>query len=186
LEPEKAVRVVKEARRVIEAHFKGENYFPEMEGKAGVFVTLTKGGMLRGCIGFPLPVELSKGIRDAALSVIKDSRFPPLAPEELGEIIVDVSLLTPPEKVEDPLNEIVVGKHGVFVRKGFRSGLLLPQVAVEQGWDTKELLDNCCLKAGLAPGDWKDAEVHLFEGVVFGEVEPGGKVVKRDLHEKQW
>jgi uncharacterized protein len=181
LEPEKAV---KEARKVIESSLNGESYTPKLEGKSGVFVTITKNGKLRGCIGFTRPVELSEGLRDAALSAMRDPRFPPLTEDELNEVVVEVSLLTPPEPVKEPLKEVEIGRHGVLLRKGFRSGLLLPQVAVEQGWDVGEFLDGCCMKAGLAPGEWKDAEVYRFEGVVFGETEPGGKIVKRDLNEK--
>ena len=181
MEPEKAV---KEARKVIEASFKGESYRPQLKGKSGVFVTLNKNGLLRGCIGFTLPVELSTGLRDAALSAMRDPRFPPLEEKELGEVTIEVSLLTPPELVEGPLKDIEIGRHGLLLRKGFRSGLLLPQVAVEQQWGVEEFLDGCCMKAGLAPGEWKDAEVYRFEGIVFGEETPGGKVVKRNLNEK--
>ncbi|TRO61950.1 TIGR00296 family protein [Candidatus Bathyarchaeota archaeon] len=182
MEPEKAV---KEARRIIEAHFDGKDYTPELTGRAGVFVTLTKGGLLRGCIGFSSPVELSKGLKGASLSAIRDPRFPPMTKKELGEVEIEVSLLTPPEKVARPLDEIQVGKHGLIVRKGFHSGLLLPQVAVEQGWNVEEFLDGCCLKAGLPEGSWKEAEVYRFEGTVFGEERPRGKVVKRDLDEQR-
>ncbi len=166
-------KAVKEARRVIEAHFEGGDYTPKLEGKAGVFVTLTKNGRLRGCIGFPLPVELSTGLKEAALGAINDPRFPPLKKEELKEVRVEVSLLTPPERVENPLRSIVVGKHGIIVRRGFHSGLLLPQVAVEQGWNLEEFLDYGCIKAGLPPGCWKDAEVYRFEAKVCGEESHG-------------
>lgn len=179
MEPEEAV---KEARKVIDARFRGEEYVPEAEGKAGIFVTLKKGEELRGCIGFPLPRELPGCLCEAALAATRDPRFPPLREEEMGEVTVEVSFLSPPEQVDGP-GEIEIGEHGVMLRLGHRSGLLLPQVAVEQGWDAEEFLDHCCLKAGVPPGSWKrpEAKIYRFRGVVCCEEEPCGRVVRRKL-----
>ena len=175
--------IVREARKIIESHFKGEDYKPEVSGESGIFVTLTKKGELRGCIGLPMPVELSKGLRDAALSAINDPRFPPLTVDELDEVKIEVSLLSPPEEVERPLEEIKVGKHGIIIRYGHNSGLLLPQVPVENKWSLKEFLDYGCLKAGLTPGFWKEpgVEVLKFECIIYCEKSPGGDIIRKEL-----
>jgi len=175
--------LVKWTRRIIESYFSGEDIEPDIEGYAGVFVTLTKNGELRGCIGIPFPMELKQALKEAALGAINDPRFPPVTPDELDDICIEVSVLTPPEAVENPLKEIEVGKHGVIIQWGPYSGLLLPQVPVEYNWGLEEFLDNACLKAGLPPGFWKnrDVKIYRFEARIFKEVEPGGKVVERDL-----
>jgi uncharacterized protein (TIGR00296 family) len=167
LEPQE---VVKEARKVIELHFEGKDYEPKVSGRSGVFVTLKKDGELRGCIGLPLPTELSSGLKEAALAAMRDPRFPPLREEELPDITVEVTLLGPPEPLEGP-EGLEIGRHGVMLQCRGLSGLLLPQVATEQGWSAEEFLDACCAKAGLPPGSWKDpgARVYRFEGEVYGE-----------------
>lgn len=180
MEPEEIVR---EARKVLESHFEDGDYTPQVGGMMGVFVTLNKHGELRGCIGLPNPVELSEGLREAALGAANDPRFPPLGKDELKEITIEVSLLSPPERVEDPLKEIEIGKHGIIIRHGYHSGLLLPQVPVEHKWKLREFLDHGCLKAGLTPGFWKEpgVEVFRFEGIVYAEKTPGGKAVRKEL-----
>jgi len=180
-------KIVKEARKIIEGFFKGEEIEPDIEGEAGVFVTLKKGEELRGCIGVPIPMDLKKALKEAALGAINDPRFPPVREEEMSEIRIEVSVLTPPQIVKDPLKEIKIGKHGVIVRYGPYSGLLLPQVPIEQGWSLEEFLDYACLKAGLPPGCWKnkEIEVYKFEAKIFEELEPKGKVVERKLDEEQ-
>lgn len=176
-------KIVKEARNIIESHFEGNDYEPDVSGKSGIFVTLTKKGELRGCIGIPMPVELSKGLKEAALSVINDPRFPPLTADELSDVKIEVSLLSSPEEVEEPLKEIEIGKHGIIVRHGYKSGLLLPQVPVENKWSLKEFLDYACLKAGLTPGFWKEpgVEIYKFKAVVYSEKSPGGEIVQKEL-----
>lgn len=141
----------------------------------GAFVTLHKHGALRGCIGTfeaqgPLYLTVAEMARSAAFN---DPRFPPLSPEELPEVDIEISVLSPmwqgrPEEVE-------VGKHGIYIVRGFHRGVLLPQVAVEYGWDRETFLDHTCLKAGLAPGCWRDpeTEIYLFTCEVFGEKEMG-------------
>jgi len=180
-------KIVREARRIIESFFRGDEYEPEIEGEAGVFVTLRKNGELRGCIGVPVPMDLKKALKEAALGAINDPRFPPVKKEEMEEITIEVSVLTPPERVRDPLKEIEIGRHGIIIRYGPYSGLLLPQVPVEQKWGLEEFLDYGCLKAGLPPGCWKNREIEIyrFEAKIFEELEPRGKVVERNLHEEQ-
>lgn len=180
-------KIVREARKIIEGYFEGKDVEPEVEGEGGVFVTLKKGNKLRGCIGIPIPIDLKKALKEAALGAINDPRFPPVRKEEMDEIKIEVSILTPPKPVKDPLKEIKIGKHGIIIRYYGNSGLLLPQVPVEQKWSLEEFLDYCCLKAGLPPGCWKNEEVEIykFEAVIYEEEEPGGKVRKREINEEQ-
>jgi uncharacterized protein len=145
--------------------------------KRGVFVTLTKSGSLRGCIGFPYPVmPLGEAIVHAAGAAAReDPRFPPVTKDELGAISLEVTILTVPEPLEgDPTKRpqgVIVGKHGLIVRSMGKSGLLLPQVATEYGWDAKTFLDHACIKAGLSEQCWisKNVEILTFEGQIFSE-----------------
>lgn len=147
------------------------------DGKRGVFVTLTKSGTLRGCIGFPYPVmPLGEAIVHAAgAAALEDPRFPPVTKEELGAISLEVTILTVPEPLEgEPAKrpqQVIVGKHGLIVRGMGTSGLLLPQVATEYGWDAKTFLDHTCMKAGLSERCWtsKNVEILTFEGQIFSE-----------------
>ena len=139
------------------------------------FVTWKKDGRLRGCIGSVEPWRpLAEDVaQNAVAALLRDPRFAPAQPRDLPMLSVDVSVLSPFEEVADPLASIEIGVHGVFVRKGSRSGLLLPQVAPEWGWDVPTLLTQVCLKAGL-PGDaWRagnpPAAVYRFSAEVFGE-----------------
>ncbi len=192
-EGEAAVRI---AREVIEKHVKGESpEEPEMPDKfeelGGVFVTLKKypSGDLRGCIGYPEPVfKLKRALPQAAVSATQDPRFHALAPKELDEITVEVTLLTPPKDIEfkDPFElpeKIECGKDGLIISKGPFSGLLLPQVPVEHGWNEEQFLDHTCLKAGLTPDAWRKGEcsVKCFRGYIFAENEPCGKVEKKEI-----
>ena len=157
---------------------------PELAEVRGVFVTLSThpGDRLRGCIGFPLPVlPLTRGISQAAAAAaLDDPRFPPVRTAELGSIVIEVSLLTVPEPIEGPpadrVHRVRVGVDGLILEDGPESGLLLPQVAPEQGWDAREFLEGLCEKAGVAPGSWKRADVTLrrFQAEVFRESTPGG------------
>jgi AmmeMemoRadiSam system protein A len=138
---------------------------------AGAFVTIHHRGALRGCIGStdrdrPL-VEVV--VRCAVAAALDDPRFPPLSAAELGEIDLEISVLTPPEPVSDPA-DVEVGRHGLIVEQGVRHGLLLPQVAIEWGWDRETFLSRTCIKAGLAPDAWRaGATILRFEAHVFGE-----------------
>jgi uncharacterized protein (TIGR00296 family) len=150
---------------------------PVFSEKRGVFVTLTRDGELRGCIGFPYPhYPLAKAIREAAVSAaLGDPRFPPVRAAELPSIHIDVTVLSVPEILaaspEARPDNVEVGRHGLIVRGYGTSGLLLPQVATECCWDSRQFLDHTCLKAGLPAGCWrrKDIEVYTFEGQVFCE-----------------
>jgi hypothetical protein len=104
----------------------------------------------------------------AVAAAFEDPRFPPLDPGELKDIQVEISVLTPLQRIRNP-EEVRVGVHGIVVKKGGRSGLLLPQVATEQGWDRSTFLENCCLKAGLPRDAWKDGEteIYVFSADVF-------------------
>jgi uncharacterized protein len=150
---------------------------PVFVEKRGVFVTITRSGELRGCIGFPYPVlPLQEAITGAARSAaLEDPRFSPVTARELDGIRIEVTVLTIPVTLDVPPDKrsqgIVVGKHGL-IAKGFgRSGLLLPQVATEQGWDASAFLTHTCIKAGLPGSAWtrKEVEILTFEGQIFHE-----------------
>jgi len=154
---------------------------------SGVFVTLNKQGSLRGCIGYPLPVKkLSEGLIDAAISAAThDTRFNPVTVNELDKIIFEVTVLTPPveikvEKSSEYLKEIKVGRDGLIIENENKSGLLLPQVPTEYGWNTKEFLEHVCQKAGLVKNAWKnsDTKISKFQGVIFKEESPNGNIIR--------
>ena len=145
---------------------------------SGVFVTLNNADGLRGCIGFPMPdKKLSHGIIDAAIAAAtEDPRFSPVKANELNDIVFEVTVLTPPVEitVNDPmeyLEKIKVGRDGLIIRNSFSSGLLLPQVPVEYGWNVEEFLQHTCEKAGLEKDAWKNEKVKIekFEGIVYKE-----------------
>ncbi|RPJ79146.1 MAG: TIGR00296 family protein [Alphaproteobacteria bacterium] len=184
---------VKLARKTIEL-FLSENRLPKPQDlgfelsqvfgeKRGVFVTLTENELLRGCIGHPYPDStLEDAITDSAISAAtRDPRFPPVGKDELDDIVVEVTVLTPPERINAPPKElpnlIEIGRHGLIVKQGYCQGLLLPQVAPEHNMDSIDFLGHTCLKAGLSPDAWlRGAEVHCFEGQIFKEKEPQGEV----------
>jgi uncharacterized protein len=140
---------------------------------SGAFVTLKRGGQLRGCIGtlecrLPLAQEVA---RVAVCAALEDPRFPPLSLPELDGLELEVSVLGPLETIapDDP-DAIVIGQHGLVVEQGHRRGLLLPQVATEWGWDREQFLARTCIKAGLASDAWRrGARVYRFAAVVFGD-----------------
>jgi len=143
-----------------------------LEEKRGAFVSLKKRGHLRGCIGFiEAKKPLAKTVEEMAIAAaFQDPRFEPLKKEELKDLRLEISVLTPLRRVAD-VGEIEVGIHGLYIRKGVRAGLLLPQVAMEYGWDRDTFLRETCCKAGLAPDAWRDreTEIYLFSADVFGE-----------------
>lgn len=138
----------------------------------GAFVTIKKHGQLRGCIGYIIAVKpLYETVRDVAASAaIKDTRFHPMTEDELKDMELEVSALTPLKRISDA-SEIEVGKHGIYMKQGFYSGLLLPQVATEYGWDRETFLQHTCRKAGLPTDAWKDesTEIYIFSAEVFSE-----------------
>jgi len=186
---------VKFARRVIEAWVaegkelgKPEKTPKDFLVKSGVFTTLYTYPErdLRGCIGLPYPHKpLIDALIEAAISATQDSRFIGLGKGELGKIIIEVSILTPPEKItasrpEDYPMEIKIGRDGLIIKKGMHSGLLLPQVPVEYGWDVKTFLEHLCNKAFLPSDAWlsRDAEIYSFRSEIFGEKKPRGRIEK--------
>ena len=163
----------------------GIDLSPVFGENRGVFVTLTEDGLLRGCIGHPYPDStLKEAILDSAISAAtRDPRFPPVGKEELDSIVVEVTILTQPEKINAPPKDlpdkVIIGKHGLIVKQGYYQGLLLPQVAPENNMDAIDFLSHTCMKAGLSPDAWvKGAEVYCFEGQIFKEKEPGGEVIE--------
>jgi AmmeMemoRadiSam system protein A len=138
---------------------------------AGAFVSLHKGGDLRGCIGHIEPTEPIGTVvpRCAVAACSSDPRFPPVAPDELASIDIEISLLGPLEPIAGP-GDIVVGRHGLVVERGRQRGLLLPQVATEWNWDAEAFLSHTCQKAGLPRDAWRTgAKLWKFEAEVFGE-----------------
>ena len=161
----RAVRTFVEDSRVVE--YQTAN--PRLTAAKGAFVTLKKRGELRGCIGYIEPVFplYETVIRTAVFAATQDQRFPPVRPAELAELEYEISVLTPPEKVDGP-ERVAVGRHGLVISRGENRGLLLPQVAVENGWDRETFLCQACVKAGLPPDAWKKgAEISVFEAIVF-------------------
>ena len=174
-----------------------ENTPEHLKEKSGVFVTLNsiEGNRvsLRGCIGRPYPSQpLVEAVIDSSIdSAVRDPRFPPLTPKELDSIIVDLSVLTPPKKIEyskpeELLDLVKVGRDGLIAIQGMWRGLLLPQVPVDWKWNTLEYLEHTCNKAGLPVDAWKDPETEFmsFQAEIFGEAKPRGNIVRDPSHPK--
>ena len=194
MEPYYGELLVQLARKAVELYVKsGKKLQPkDMPGefieKRGVFVTLHTypDKELRGCIGYPEPVmPLIDALVEAAVTATMDPRFAPLSKEELGHVIVEVSVLTPPEliQVRDPkeyLSRIDLGKDGLIIEKGHCRGLLLPQVAIEWKWDKETFLGNLCVKANMSPDQWhaKGVKIYKFQADIFTEEMPLGRVKK--------
>ncbi len=164
------------AQSSIEARLQGKTS-PRMEGltdtlkeKRGAFVSLHRKGQLRGCIGL---IQATKPLHQtvaemAAAAAFDDPRFSPLTPGELGDLELEISVLTPLRQIKD-IKEIEVGKHGIYIKKGFYAGLLLPQVATEYHWEPITFLEETCRKAGLPRQAWqeKDTEIYIFSADIF-------------------
>ena len=174
-------RLLEIARQAITAYLETKKRLeinesdPLLNLSSGAFVTLHQGQELRGCIGNLTgsgPLYLT--VRDMAVeAAFKDPRFNPLTAKELKDVELEISVLSPMQKV-DSADAIELGKHGVLVRRGYQTGVFLPQVAVETGWSKEEFLDNLCAhKAGLEPGAWKDknTQLYIFTADVFSESE---------------
>lgn len=187
--------LVRAARSTVELYLKSpefhrsmvERHIDRYSEKAGVFVTIEHYPTmtLRGCIGFTNPTApVSRMLVEAALAAAADDpRFVPVSHSELSEMVIEVSILSKPEQVQQKtekgrMREIKVGRDGLIVRYGFKSGLLLPVVPVEQGWGKEDFLKQVCLKAGIDEDAWKRPEVGLyrFTAQVFREKEPAGAV----------
>lgn len=141
--------------------------------KSGAFVTLKKQGRLRGCIGYIKAYKpLWETVQEMAVAAaFHDPRFPSLSAEEIQQLTFEISVLSPLKRIAD-VNDIEVGRHGLYVIRGQRSGLLLPQVATEYKWDRKTFLEETCHKAGLPPDAWKDkeTEIYIFSADYFGDI----------------
>ncbi len=179
LNSEQGKALLQLARHSISSYFlKEELSLPgKFNIKQGVFVTLHDStARLRGCIGFidpifPLEEAVFRAARAAAFS---DPRFKPLDKEELQNIVIEISVLTKPESLQldrGDFKKIVIGEDGLVVEKGNCKGLLLPVVAVEQNWDQRKFIENCCVKAGLDKDSWRDQEcrIYRFQAQVFSE-----------------
>ena len=186
--PELSIQEQKEllqlARKTLEAYLK-KGTIPDyttddknLFRKAGAFVTLNKAHMLRGCIGnFFSHEPLYKNIQSMAIAAaVEDPRFRHVTMDELNQLDIEISVLSELETVKS-LDEIEVGKHGLYVTRGFYRGVLLPQVATEYGWDRDTFLSETCMKAGLPEDDWKKPGIKIekFSAQVFNEKEVFGK-----------
>jgi len=192
--------LVKLARETIETYLR-EGRKPrvpkvpaKLRERRGVFVTLNKGGELRGCIGHPLPTTpLIDAVIDSAISsATRDPRFPPVTPEELPTLEVEVSVLSKPEPIEvksprEYPKHVVIGRDGLIIEWSGYAGLLLPQVPVEWGWDAEEFLSHACMKAGLTPDYWlrEGVRISKFSAQAFRQRKPGGKVEGRKMAQKE-
>jgi AmmeMemoRadiSam system protein A len=139
--------------------------------KRGCFVTIKLRGRLRGCIGmFTSDKPLYSTVREMAIAAAtKDPRFYPLTKDELGDINLEISVLSPLKKIKS-IEEIQVGVHGLYIEKNMFRGVLLPQVASEQGWDRATFLEQTCLKAGLETNAWEnEADIYIFSAQIFGD-----------------
>jgi AmmeMemoRadiSam system protein A len=134
-----------------------------LDRRSGVFVTLRMGDDLRGCIGYIEPLfPLARAVQDAAVkAAMEDPRFKPVTPQEMKNITIEISVLSPLSELQDT-EKIEIGRHGLVIDAGYRRGLLLPQVATEYQWDRKQFLKQISLKAGLQPDAWKQKGIKLF------------------------
>ncbi len=181
LPEEEKQTLLKIARQSIENSFKNKKVVDygdlteRLKQPQGAFVTLNKDGQLRGCMGRIIEEKepLYKVVDEMAkVAALEDPRFYPVSEEEMKEIEIEVSVLSPLKKINNPFKEIEIGKHGVLVQKGFNSGVFLPQVATENNWDLEMFMAELCEhKAGLARDVWKmgDIDIYVFSAEVFGE-----------------
>lgn len=146
--------------------------YPVLNEERGLFVTLHKNSALRGCIGHLIPMApLRDEVQNVArLAAFEDPRFPSVSINEVPELHLEITILSPMYRIDDP-ETVIPGKHGLLISRGFYQGLLLPQVASERGWDRETFLDQTCIKAGLRPGDWRksDTEISVFTAYIFSE-----------------
>jgi len=157
------------ARESLEAHLKGEKAaLPQATSQtlsqpSGVFVTLHRGGRLRGCIGYLEAMKpLLAAVQEMAVAAaFQDPRFPPLRQDELADLDVEISVLSPMCQIKH-IEEIQVGRDGIYLERAPCRGLLLPQVATEYGWDRTTFLKQTCVKAGLPPEAWEDPATRIF------------------------
>ena len=193
--------LVQLARRAVENYLKTRKHIAPPEGLSqkllqpyGVFVTINtiqnEEKELRGCIGYPYPTTpLAEAVIDSAINAAtQDPRFPPLKPQELDYVVFEVSVLTPPQKIEvknpkEYSSKVKVGEDGLIIERGMYKGLLLPQVPVEWEWDEEEFLCQCCNKAGLPTDYWlvQGTNVYKFQAIIFEEETPCGTITRKPL-----
>ena len=160
----------------------------QLNAKQGVFVTLKKDEQLRGCIGYPEPTyPLFHAVMEAAKHAsFDDPRFPPLQQDELQDILIEMSVLTVPQRLkvnnpDDYLKKIKIGRDGLIIRAGMFSGLLLPQVPTEYDWDVETFLRHLCMKAGLSYEAWQnpDHQISTFQAQIFTETHEGDVIEEK-------
>jgi MEMO1 family protein len=173
------IELLKIARNTITQYLKKGNYYSAEQGSlsaniltpAGAFVTLKENGELRGCIGnFSAEKPLFKTIQDMAIAAAtQDPRFTPVTLGDVPQLEIEISVLTPMKRIGS-IDAIELGKHGIYIKKGSRGGTFLPQVATETGWSKEEFLGHCARdKAGIGWDGWKEAEIYIYEALVFSE-----------------
>ena len=170
--------LLKIARHAITQQIMNDAYNPEpreeksLNMHSGCFVTIKQKGHLRGCIGnFQSQQPLFKEVATMAVAAAsQDPRFPPMNKNDLDNFNLEITILSPLEKI-DNTDQIEVGTHGIYIIKGFNRGVLLPQVATEYGWDKETFLRQTCVKAGLPENSWQqpDAEIYIFSGQIIHE-----------------
>jgi hypothetical protein len=180
LTPEEKAQLLQIAQDAIVAHCRGETKEkPKIDSQrlnelGGAFVTLRKEGKLRGCIGrINAELPLAETVAEMAVAAaFHDPRFPPVEGKELELLDMEISVLTPLRQISD-VEEIEVGKHGIYMKRGSCTGLLLPQVATEWGWDRTAFLEHTCTKAGLPEDAWKDrdTQIYIFSADIFSRQE---------------
>lgn len=158
-----------------ERSFQEEDYFSEtLKLHTGLFVTLNKSHQLRGCIGYVEGVKpLQKALIEMSIAAaFDDPRFPPVQRDEVEDIEIEISVLSPLERISDT-SQIEIGKHGLIIEQGLMRGLLLPQVATEYDWDVLTFLEQTCQKAGLGVDCWKDdsTKIQIFTAEIFSEAD---------------
>ena len=171
-------RLLRIARHSIDAHLKGEkippasDMSPDLVEKRGAFVTLRRGHRLRGCIGHVVGrLPLARTVSEMAIAAaFKDPRFAPVTPREWPHITIEISVMSPLRQIRD-IELITVGRHGIYLRQATAAGLLLPQVALEFGWNRQTFLEQTCRKAGLPPNAWQNprTDIFIFSADFFSE-----------------
>ena len=173
-EREDLLRLAREAiEDSVDPHLHGSSLMtPDatvLQTRCGAFVSLYVDNKLRGCIGtFSEEEPIFRNVKNMAVSAAtNDSRFTSIHPRELSQLELEISILTPRQRISDP-SEIIIGLHGIYIKLGSSHGTLLPQVAVAQNWTTKEFLGNCSrYKAGIGWDGWEAAELFTYEAIVF-------------------